>query len=75
MIPDNSPEASALSKTQSKREVTKKTPKVWNVISWILLLLALIPIAGVVLIVCMFSMDHLERTDSPLTPAEANAAY
>ena len=64
-----------MSKTQSKREVTKKTPKVWNVISWILLLLALIPIAGVVLIVCMFSMDPLERTDTPLTPAEANAAY
>lgn len=75
MIPDNSPEASALSKTHSKSEVTKKTPKVWNVISWILLLLALIPIAGVVLIVCMFSMDPLERTDTPLTPAEANAAY
>lgn len=68
----NSPEAAVLSKTQPKSEVTKTTPKVWNVISWLLLLLALIPIAGVVLIVCMFSMDHLERTDTPLTPAEAN---
>ena len=73
MIADNFPKPADSDGTQSKSEVSKKTSKVWKISSWILLPIAMIPIAGVVLILCvMFSMDHLDRTDTPLTPAEAN---